>query len=61
MKFASTILLLTCMGMATAATPPVVSDTDLVMTRQAYGETRRNLSIEGKPLTIAGQTYKPGH
>lgn len=60
MKFASTILLLTYMGMATAATPPVVSDTDLVMTRQTYGETRRNLSIEGKPLTIAGQTYKEG-
>lgn len=39
---------------------PVVSDQDLVMTRQEYGETRRDLSVEGNPLRIAGQEYRQG-
>ncbi len=59
MKLAPVIILLAGMCMAHAS-PPVVTDNDLVMARQSYGEARRDLSVEGKPLSIAGQSYKEG-
>lgn len=50
-----------CAGTAAgAALPPVVSDQDLVMTRQTWGEARRDVSVEGKPLTIGGKVYASG-
>lgn len=39
---------------------PVVSDNDILMTKQTYGECHRDLSVEGNPLTIAGKTYSTG-
>lgn len=39
---------------------PVVSDTDILMTKQTYGECRRDLSVDGKKLTIGGTVYNSG-
>ncbi len=59
MRDSITSLLLCCfMGCLNAA--PVVSDNDLLMTRQESGETRRNLTVDGNPLKIAGKEYRDG-
>lgn len=42
------------------ALPSVVSDNDLVMARQEYGEARRNASVNDTPLRIAGDEYGEG-
>lgn len=39
---------------------PVVSDNDILMTKQVYGQCHRDLSVEGHPLTIAGVTFSTG-
>ncbi|OHS98997.1 Alpha-1,3-galactosidase B [Tritrichomonas foetus] len=39
---------------------PVVSDTDILMTKQTYGECHRDLSVDGNKLTIAGVSYEEG-
>lgn len=63
-QFLSTAFLSLSLGLgsvpAFSATSQVVSDNDLVMSRQAFGETTRNASVSGKPLTIAGKSYKEG-
>lgn len=51
---------ITGLSTLSAQQPPVVTDNDLVMTRQAWGETRRNLSVSGKPLSIGGTSYSEG-
>lgn len=43
-----------------SAIDPVVSDADILMAKQAWGETKRDKSVEGKPLTINGVTYSSG-
>lgn len=42
------------------ADTPIVSDNDLVMTRQEYGETCRDRAVGGGPLTIANKVYAKG-
>lgn len=39
---------------------PVVSDNDLVMTRQEFGEATRDRAVSGNPLHIAGKAYASG-
>lgn len=41
----------------TAFSGTVVSDNDILMTKQVWGECRRDLSVEGNPLTINGVVY----
>ncbi|MFD0894178.1 NPCBM/NEW2 domain-containing protein [Luteolibacter ambystomatis] len=41
-----------------AAVP--VTDDDMVMATQSYGELRRDASVDGKPLVLAGKTYSSG-
>ncbi|OHT08400.1 Alpha-1,3-galactosidase B [Tritrichomonas foetus] len=38
----------------------VPSNIDLLMTKQTYGQTRRNVSVDGNPLTIAGLHFDDG-
>ncbi len=37
-----------------------LSDLDLSKTQQGWGEPRKNLSVEGNPLKIAGRTFERG-
>ncbi|KAK8895085.1 hypothetical protein M9Y10_023527 [Tritrichomonas musculus] len=39
---------------------PVVSDNDILMTKQTYGGCHRDLSVDGNPLKINGVTYSSG-
>lgn len=66
--FAMTLM---CMAQIQAASQaPVVTDSDLVMSCQPnsvrsnsdskVGETKRNLSVDGNPLSIAGKKYSEG-
>lgn len=56
--FAMTLI---CLAQAQVADQaPVVTDNDLVMSRQNVGETKRNLSVDGNPLSIAGKKYSEG-
>lgn len=62
--FAMTLM---CMAQTQAASQaPVVTDSDLVMSRQSADsgtterDMKRNLSIDGKPLSIAGKKYSEG-
>lgn len=62
--FAMTLM---CMAQTQAASQaPVVTDSDLVMSCQPnsngdkVGETKRNLSVDGNPLSIAGKKYSEG-
>lgn len=43
-----------------SAVKPVVSDNDILMTKQTWGQTQRDKSVEGNPLTISGVTYSSG-
>ncbi len=40
--------------------PPVASDGNLACASQAYGELRRDVSVDGNALRIAGVTYETG-
>lgn len=40
--------------------PAVATDANLACASQAYGELRRNVSVDGNPLRIAGVTYETG-
>lgn len=51
--FALLISLISCVS-------PVVSDNDILMTKQTYGQCQRDKSVEGNPLTISGITYSSG-
>ncbi len=53
---------LACLTASAFAAPvsPVVSDNDLVMTRQSWGEALRNVSVDGNALTIKGKRYEQG-
>lgn len=54
-------LVLICLAQTQASDQaPVVTDNDLVMSRQNVGETKRNLSVDGNPLSIAGKKYSEG-
>ena len=37
-----------------------VTDNDILMTRQEYGQTNRDRSVDGNKLTIAGVQYETG-
>lgn len=43
-----------------SAINPVITDADILMSKQAWGETTRDKTVEGKTLTIAGKTYSSG-
>ena len=38
----------------------VVTDVDILMAKQTYGECRRDMSVDGNPLKIAGVQYDSG-
>ncbi|OHT03600.1 Alpha-1,3-galactosidase B [Tritrichomonas foetus] len=43
-----------------SAEDPVVSDNDIFMTKQTWGECRRDVSVNGNKLTIKGVEYSSG-
>ncbi|MEG1261076.1 MAG: NPCBM/NEW2 domain-containing protein [Akkermansia sp.] len=45
---------------AATATAPVVTETNLVMTRQSHGEARLNESVDKNPLNVGGKNFKQG-
>ncbi|MEK7951062.1 NPCBM/NEW2 domain-containing protein [Luteolibacter soli] len=43
-----------------AAAEPAVTDADLAVANQSYGELRRDLSVDGNPLRSGGNTFASG-